>query len=64
MKILAGTSDVFEVEIRAADGSFTIVSYVRTEPPYYPWRMSYTRGSKKIVSEVVAMGVEGVKQLE
>jgi hypothetical protein len=50
-----GTKDVFEVETRAADGSFRILEYVRTSPPYYPLRMEYTRDSKRIVSEVTSM---------
>ena len=62
MKMSSGTRDVFELETRAADGSFNIVSYVRTEPPYYPFRIVYTRGSRRIASEVVAMAVEPVAQ--
>lgn len=53
-----GTKDTFEVETRAADGSFRIVEYDRTRPPFYPFRLEYTRNSKTIVSDVVSMFVE------
>jgi hypothetical protein len=56
-----GNRDVFELEVTANDGSFRIVEYVRTLPPYYPFRVEYVRGSRKIISEVTSMilGPEG-----
>lgn len=53
-----GTKDTFEVETRAADGSFRIVEYDRTRPPFYPFRLEYTRNAKTIVSDVVSIFVE------
>jgi hypothetical protein len=50
-----GSKEVFEVEARAIDDSFRIVEYVRTRPPYYPFRVEYTRGSHTMVSDVVTM---------
>jgi hypothetical protein len=35
--------------------SRTTVGYVRTTPPYYPFRMEYTRGAIHLTSEVVMM---------
>jgi hypothetical protein len=51
----SGSKEVFEVEARAIDDSFRIVEYVRTRPPYYPFRVEYTRGSHTMVSDVVTM---------
>jgi hypothetical protein len=53
-----GTKDAFEVESRAADGSFRIVEYDRTRPPFYPFRLEYTRDSKTSVSDVVSILVQ------
>jgi hypothetical protein len=50
-----GSKEVFEVEARPIDDSFRIVEYVRTRPPYYPFRVEYTRGSHTVVSDVVNM---------
>src|SRR5581483_11005248 len=50
-----GSKDVFELEIRASDDSFRIVQYVRRQPPYYPFRVEYIRGSKRLLSEVALM---------
>ncbi|HZS04017.1 MAG TPA: hypothetical protein VFD58_04205 [Blastocatellia bacterium] len=50
-----GSKDVFELEIRASDDSFRIVQYVRRQPPYYPFRVEYIRGSKRLISEVALM---------
>jgi len=53
-----GTRDVFEVLIRADDGSFRIAQRVRAEPPHYPFWMEYVRGTTTLVSEVTAMAIE------
>jgi hypothetical protein len=55
---LAGTREVFEVDPRAEDNAFRILAYVRTEPPYYPVRIIYARGTRTIESEVVTMAVD------
>jgi hypothetical protein len=50
-----GSKEAFEVEVHAIDDSFRIVEHVRTRPPYYPFRVEYTRGSHTMVSDVDAM---------
>jgi hypothetical protein len=45
----------FLVEEQPSDGSFRIVHFVRSTPPFYPYRMEYTRGSMTLTSEVVMM---------
>jgi hypothetical protein len=50
-----GTREAFQVRIRPDDGSFEILEYVRTKPPFYPYRVEYSRGSLHSVSEVVMM---------
>lgn len=36
-----------------------MVEYVRAEAPHYPFLMEYTRGRFTLVSEVVAMAIDG-----
>ncbi len=50
-----GVKDAFEVETRANDGSFRILEYDRARPPFYPFRLEYTRGSNTMTSDVVSM---------
>jgi hypothetical protein len=50
-----GSREVLEIEERPSDSTFRIVEYVRTTPPYYPFRMEYTRGAIHLTSEVVMM---------
>lgn len=50
-----GMHDVLEVRSIAVDGSFDHVRQVRADAPHYPFRVEYTSGSTRLISEVTAM---------
>ena len=54
-----GAQDTFKLQIAAEDGSFRLVEHVRAEAPHYPVLVEYTRGRFTLVSEVVAMAIDG-----
>lgn len=54
-----GACEVFEVLLAASDGSSRSRHWVRSEPPYYPFKIEYTRADLRLVSEVTRMIVDG-----
>jgi len=56
---LGGACDALEVLLAAKDGSSSSRHWVRADPPYYPFKIEYTRGDLHLVSEVTRMILEG-----
>jgi hypothetical protein len=54
-----GAQDTFKLRIEPEDGSYRVVEHVRAEAPHFPFLVEYTRGRFTLVSEVVAMAIEG-----
>jgi hypothetical protein len=53
-----GRQDILDVAIVADDGAFQIVEQVRATPPHYPFRVEYSRGKSRLVSDVTSMAIE------
>ena len=54
-----GPQDTFKLRIEPEDASYRVIEHVRAEAPHYPFLMEYTRGRFTLVSEVVAMAIDG-----